>query len=74
MPPTSPARIGWLGFDMTTLCIAFVLTLLAGMYAYLANSTLDVPELLFLLLVFYAVVLAARWLWARVLGAKRGRT
>ena len=73
-PPTSPARIAWLRLDMTTLGSAFVLTLVAGMYAYLANMPLDIPELLFLLLVFYAVVLAVRWVWARVLGARRGRT
>ena len=73
-PPTTPARIGWLRFDMTTLGIAFGLTLLAAMYAYLENYRLDVPELSFLLVVFYIAVLAVRWLWARVLGARRGRT
>jgi hypothetical protein len=41
------------------------------MYAYLANMPLDVPELFFLLLVFYAVVLAVRWVWTRVKGERR---
>ena len=48
-PPTTPARIGWLRLDMTTLGSAFALTLIAGMYAYLANMPLGVPELFFLL-------------------------
>jgi hypothetical protein len=72
-PPATPARIGWLGLDMTTLGTAFGLTLLAGIYWYLANLPLGVSELFFLLVVFYGLVLAARWLWARVKGARRER-
>lgn len=71
---TTPARFGWLRLDVTTLGIAFALTLVAGMYAYLHNSTLGVPELLFLLTVFYALVLAVRWLWARVHRPRGRRT
>lgn len=64
---TSPSsRIGWLKLDPTTLVITFALTLVAGMYAYLGNSQLDVQQLFFLFVVFYALVLAVRWLWARV--------
>lgn len=72
-PPTTHARIGWLRLDMTTLGIAFALTLVAGIYAYLVNEQLEGPELFFLLLVFYAVVLAVKWMWARVQSAGRGR-
>lgn len=67
---TAPERIGWLRLDLTTLGIAFALIVVAGMIAYLANSPLNVQDLLFLLVVFYALVLAVRWLWARV---PRGR-
>jgi hypothetical protein len=70
----TPARIGRLGLDMTTLGSAFGLTLVAGIYWYFVNLPLDVPELLFLLVVFYAVVVTVRWLWARMSGARRGRT
>ena len=63
-------RIGWLRLEVPILGIAFALTLLAGMYAYLTNSQLDVPQLFFLFVVFYALVLAARCLRARV---RRGR-
>ena len=73
-PRATPARIGWLGLDMTTLGSASGLTLLAGIYWYLVNLPLDVPELLFLLVVFYAVVLAVRLVWARISGARKGRT
>ena len=50
---------------MRVFSIAFVLTLAAAIIAYLENSALGVPQLFFLLGVFYAFVLVARWLWAR---------
>jgi hypothetical protein len=54
-----------LRLDVTTFGPAFALTLVAAVFAYLANSPLSVPELVFLLLVFYAVTRAAKWLWIR---------
>jgi len=71
---TAPARIGWLRLDLTTLGIAFALILVAGMFAYLANSPLNVQELLFLFVVFYALVVAVRWLWARGRSARWRKT
>jgi hypothetical protein len=61
-----PKRAGWPQFDAKMLAAACVLTLLAGTYFYLADSQLSLPELFFVLLVCYGVVLAARTLWARV--------
>jgi hypothetical protein len=61
-----PSRIGWLKLEVPIVIIAFALTLFAGMYAYLANWQMDVQQLLFLFVVFYALMLALRWLWARV--------
>jgi TIR domain len=69
---TVPVRIARLRPKMTTLYIAFALTVVAGMYAYLKNSPMDVPQLLFLLLVFCALVFAVRSLWGRVQSARRG--
>jgi hypothetical protein len=71
---TARARIGWLRRDLTTIGIAFALTLVAGMIGYLANSQLDVQELLFLLVVFYALVVAVRWLWPRIRSARWRKT
>lgn len=62
----SPARIGWLRLNKTTLLIALGLTVVAEMLAYFANSLLGVPEVLFLFVVFYALVTTVRWLWVRV--------
>ena len=70
-PSTSPTPIGWPRVGVTVLMAAVALTLLAAIYAYSANSQLNLPELFFLLLVFYAVVRAVRWLWGRVLAARR---
>lgn len=71
---TPAARIGRLRLDVATLGLAFAFTLAAGMYAYLGNSQLGVPELLFLLLFFYAAVLTAKWLWTRLKSARARRT
>jgi hypothetical protein len=57
---------------MATLGGTFALTLVAGMYAYLANMPLSAAELLFLLPVSYALVLTVRWLWARFKIARGG--
>jgi len=70
----NPARIGWLRLDKATLGGAFALTLIAAIYSYLANVPLSVPEMLFLLLAFHALVLAVKWLWGRASAARRGRT
>jgi hypothetical protein len=59
---------------MKTLVTAFALTLLAGIYSYLTNEQLKGPDLFFLLLAFYAVVLAVRWLLARVVSRRRRET
>jgi hypothetical protein len=58
----------------TSLGIAFALTLLAGMYAYFVNAQLGVAELLFVLLVSYAVVLGVRWLWGRLNWSRRDKS
>ncbi len=73
-PPATPARIGWLRLDTKTLGSAFALTLLAGMVAYLEDVPLSVPELSFLIVMFYAVVLSVRWLCARVRQAIKEKT
>ena len=67
---TKSKRTGWLP-GATTLGIAFVLTLLVAISAYIVNAPLDASQLLFVLLVLYAVVLAARWLWARINTSRR---
>lgn len=72
--PATPARIGWLRLDTKTLGSAFTLTLLAGMVAYLESVPLSVPELSFLIVAFYAVVLLVRWLWVRVWQARKEKT
>jgi hypothetical protein len=71
-PPPTPARIGWLGFDRTALFSAFGLTIAAGVCAYLANARLGAPDLFVLLVVFYALVHAGKWLRARA-QSRRGR-
>jgi hypothetical protein len=58
-------RVGWLRLDLKTLCIVFALILATGVLAYLRNSPMNVEELLFLFVVFFAFVLAVRWLWGR---------
>lgn len=73
-PLATPVRIGWLRLDTKTLGSVFALTLLAGMVAYVENLSLSVPELSFLAVVFYAVVLSVRWLWARVRQARKETT
>jgi len=60
-----PARTNWLRLNMATVGSAFALMLLAGIYSYIANVPLSAPELFFLLLVFYATVLAVRRLWLK---------
>lgn len=66
-------RIRRLRLDMTTLGTAFALTMFAGIYAYLANVPLGPSELIFLLLVSYAVVLAMRWQWSWIKSWARRR-
>jgi hypothetical protein len=85
-PPTKPAdhrqprstkATGWagrMGLDRTTIGVAFILMLIVGMFAYLENSPLNVQEMTFLFVVFFAVVLATRWIWSRVRGAKWRKT
>jgi len=70
----APTRVGWLFLDVRTLGITFALTLFAAMFAYLNNSPVGGPEILFLLVVFYVVVLATRRLWGRISVAKGRRT
>jgi TIR domain-containing protein len=72
--PSTPERTSWLKLDMVTLGSAFALTLIAGMYAYLSNHQLGTDELFFVLLVFCALVLGARWLWHKFVGGKKGET
>lgn len=71
MPSTASVRIGWLRRHMPALVWASALTLIAQIYALSDNDNYGAPELFFLLLVFYAVVLSVRWLWARIMEARR---
>jgi hypothetical protein len=54
-----------MGLDRAMLGFASALTLLAGIYSYTINAPMDARQLLFVLLVFYAVVATAKWLWSR---------
>ena len=65
-PAPTPERTSWLKLDVKILGPAFALTLVAGMSAYLSNRQLGTEELLFLLLVFCALVLGVRGLWRRL--------
>ena len=71
---TAPTRVGWLRLQVPTLGLAFLLTVVAAIVAYLENARLGVPELLFLLLVFYAVAVAGRWAWGRLKTRRARRT
>jgi hypothetical protein len=62
---TSRSRIGWLRLDLRILGIAFALTLLAGIYAYLVNWQFNAQEVLFLFVVIYGLALGVRWLRTR---------
>jgi hypothetical protein len=62
--------IGLLRLSSKSLTIAFALTLLAGISAYLVNLPLQVPELLFVLVACYVLVHASRWVWARIYAAR----
>lgn len=66
-PPGEPDDHGLrlLRLNPKSLSIAFALTVLAGIGAYRVNLTLEVPELLFVLVVCYALVHAGRWVLAR---------
>jgi hypothetical protein len=72
--PTKSKALGWLQLNATVLAIAFALTLAAAIYAYTVNASLDVPQLLFLLLVFYALAAATRWVWERIKNSRRGQS
>jgi hypothetical protein len=73
-PAPTPERTSWLKLDVKILASAFTLTLLAGMYAYLSNRQVGTEELLFLLLVFCALVLGVRGLWRRLLSGRKRRS
>jgi hypothetical protein len=73
-PPATPRLRSSLKLTMTTFGTAFALTLCVGMYAYLSNRPLGGDELVFLLLVFCALVPGVRWLWHRFPGARKGKT
>ncbi len=72
-PPTR-TRIGWLGFDRIALSSAFALTIAAGVWAYLINASVGPRELFVLLIGFYALVYAGKWLWARTRSGRGRRT
>jgi len=61
----------WYKLDFTALGIAFVLTLCSAMIAY-SSGELNSGEILFLLLVFYALALGAKRLW-RLRGKQQRR-
>jgi hypothetical protein len=67
------ARRGGVKHYLTTLGSTFALTLFVAMYAYLSNNPLNHGELFFLLLAFFALVIAVRGLWAKFLDARRRR-
>jgi TIR domain len=73
-PSPRPERASWLKIDVMTLASAFALTLFAGMSAYLSDRPLGTEELLFVLLVFCALALVARWLWRKLSKGRKGRT
>jgi hypothetical protein len=73
-PTATPERSSWLRLKMMTLGPAFALTLVVGMSAYLSNRQLGTEELLFLLLVFCALVLGVRGLWRRLLSGRKRST
>lgn len=62
-PGRRPPRL--LRPDPVALLSALLLTLAAAIYAYLKDMALQVPELTFLLVVFYAVVHGIRWVRGR---------
>jgi hypothetical protein len=73
-PSPTPRCTSWLKLHVMTLGSACAVTLVAGMYAYLANRQLGTDELFFLLLVFWALVLGIRGLWRTFLGGRTRRT
>ena len=70
LAPT-PERASWLKLDGKILGPAFALTLVTGMSAYLSNRQLGTEELLFLLLVFCALVLGVRGSVAQIIEWKK---
>jgi hypothetical protein len=60
-----PSQIGGIRLHLRLLGMTFILTLLAAICAYLVNSQFNVQQLLFLFVVFYALMLAVRSLWIR---------
>jgi hypothetical protein len=57
--------VRWKGLDITTLAVTLGLTLMLGVYMYLANMPLNGSELLFVLVVSWVLVIALRGIWSR---------
>jgi hypothetical protein len=73
-PTATSERRPWLKLDVKILGSAFALTLVTGMIVYHTNHQLGSEELLFLLLVFCALVLGVRGLWRRFLSGRKRST
>jgi hypothetical protein len=73
-PEEKNGRPGRIGLDRITIGVAFLLMLIVGIFAYLENSPLNVPEMVFLFVVFFAVVLVLRWVWSRMRSARWRKT
>jgi hypothetical protein len=66
---TSEEQVSWYRVDLAALGISIVLTLGSAMYAY-RSTELGGGEIVFLLVLFYALAIAGKWLW-RLLGERR---
>lgn len=66
---TSEQQSSWYKVDYAALGISIVLTVGSAMYAY-SSRELGGGEIVFLLVLFYALAFAGKWLW-RLLGERR---
>lgn len=64
----------WFRLDITALGSAIVLTVCSAMLAYLSNTPFGGGEILFLLLLFYALVFGAKRLWRMRVERRKGTT
>jgi hypothetical protein len=62
----------WFGLDFTALGIPIVLTICSAMLAYLSNTPFGGGEILFLLLLFYALAFGAKRLWRMRVERRKG--
>jgi hypothetical protein len=67
---TSEEQFSWYSVDFAALGISIVLTLGSAMYAY-RSTELGGGEIVFLLVLFYALAIAGKWLWRLLVERRR---